>query len=157
MNDLPDILREYKSHMLVIKADSPKTVDQYLLDLSLFLKWLKITRAGGKTDAETFEKTTISDVTGDLIASVGRSDILEFLVYAASERGNGAKARARKLSSIKSFFKYLTVTTHRLDSNPAADIDTPTVRPALPKFLELEECRRASSSRAPAPCSWSAC
>lgn len=141
MNDLPDILREYRSHLLVIKADSPKTVDQYLLDLTLFFKWLKITRSGGKTDQETFDATPISDVGYDLAASVTRSDILEFLVYAASERGNGAKARARKLSSIKTFYKYLTVTTHLLDKNPASDIDTPSVRPALPKFLELEECQ----------------
>lgn len=141
MCELPDILREYKSHLLIIKADSPKTADQYLLDLTLFLKWLRIVRNGRKPDDEMFEKTEIADFTVAELATVSRSDILEFLVYAANDRKNGPKARARKLSSIKSLFKYLTVTTHRLDTNPASDIDTPAVRPALPKFLELDECR----------------
>jgi site-specific recombinase XerC len=84
-------------------------------------------------------KTDIGGLDVGIIASVTRADILEFLVYAANDRKNGSKARARKLSSLKSLFKYLTVTTRQLKTNPAADIETPKVRPALPKYLELEE------------------
>ncbi|NLB16471.1 MAG: tyrosine-type recombinase/integrase [Clostridiales bacterium] len=139
MEMLPEFLREYRGHRLVIKADSELTVEQYLLDITLFLKWLVISRSGKKPTAELLSKTDIGGLDVSIIASVTRSDILEFLVYAANDRNNGSKARARKLSSLKSLFKYLTVTTRQLKNNPAADIETPKVRPALPKYLELEE------------------
>ncbi|NLZ36313.1 MAG: tyrosine recombinase XerC [Clostridiales bacterium] len=140
MEMLPDFLKEYRGHLLVIKADSELTVEQYLIDITLFLKWLTISRAGKKPTDELFSQTDISGLDIDIIASVTRADILEFLVYAANDRKNGSKARARKLSSLKSLFKYLTVTTRQLKSNPAANIETPKVRPALPKYLELDEC-----------------
>ena len=76
------------------------------------------------------------------------NDIFDFLSYLARERrtqdgsGLGASARARKLSAIKSFFKYLTTRTKLLDENPAQDIEYPRMRRALPKYLTLEESRR---------------
>ena len=76
------------------------------------------------------------------------NDIFDFLSYLARERrtqdgsGLGASARARKLSAIKSFFKYLTTRTKLLDENPAQDIEYPRMRRALPKYLTLEESHR---------------
>ena len=50
-----------------------------------------------------------------------------------------AAAKSRKLSAIKGFFKYLTVKRMMLEVNPAADIEAPKQKQALPKFLSLEE------------------
>ena len=36
MEMLPEFLKEYRGHRLVIKADSELTVEQYLLDITLF-------------------------------------------------------------------------------------------------------------------------
>ena len=59
----------------------------------------------------------------------------DFLSYLASDRvekvdsgnehGFGASTRARKLSAIKSFYKYLTVRTKQLSENPVADLEYP--------------------------------
>jgi site-specific recombinase XerD len=49
------------------------------------------------------------------------------------------RIRARRLSAIKAFYKYHTVKSHRITENPAKDIESPNVKPALPKYLSLEE------------------
>ena len=80
--------------------------------------------------------------------------IFDFLSYLANDRqselsvdpGIGAAARARKLSAIKSFYKYLTVRTKLLTVNPVKDVEFPKIRKSLPKYLTLEESRRLLSS-----------
>ena len=49
-------------------------------------------------------------------------------------------ARSRKLSAIKSFFKYLTVRTKQLAENPVAELEYPKLRKSLPRYLTLEQC-----------------
>ena len=60
-------------------------------------------------------------------------------MYTSSVRNNGASARARKLSAIKAFFKFLTVKTGKLKENPAQNIESPKKKQSLPKYLSLEE------------------
>ena len=64
---------------------------------------------------------------------------MKFPNTAFATAGIGAAARARKLSSIKSFYKYLTVQTNQLKENPVKDLEFPKVRRALPKYLTLEQ------------------
>ncbi len=136
---LPVFLTEYEQYMRVIKNRGERTVEQYENDLVLFLCFYKAKREGLSTLPEDHNDIDISDMTEDYIAQVRPENIYDFLAYVANERGNKATARARKLTAIKSLFKYLTVTTHRLKNNPAKDIDAPHTRSALPKFLSLEE------------------
>ena len=136
---LPEFLTEYEQYMRVIKNRGERTVEQYENDLVLFLCFYKAKREGLSTLPEDHNDINISDMTEEYIAQVRPENIYDFLAYVANERGNKATARARKLTAIKSLFKYLTVTTHRLKNNPAKDIDAPHTRSALPKFLSLEE------------------
>ena len=45
----------------------------------------------------------------------------------ASFLGLNAASRARKISTLRSFYKYLTVKTKQLDHDPVADLDTPKI------------------------------
>ena len=82
------------------------------------------------------------------------TDIFDFLSYLSndrptdepSDRGIGAAARARKLSAIKSFYKYSTVRTKQLTENPVKEIEYPKIRKSLPKYLTLEESKKLLSS-----------
>jgi len=56
-----------------------------------------------------------------------------------SERKNGAASRARKTSTLRIFFKYLSSHTHQLETNPAELLESPKVKQALPKHLTLED------------------
>ena len=75
----------------------------------------------------------------EYIRNISVEDIYEFLTYADHTRGNMASAKSRKLSSIKGFFKYLTVKRMMLEENPAANIESPKKQKSLPKYLSLEE------------------
>ncbi len=74
-----------------------------------------------------------------MIQSVTTSEIYEFMYYITRERDNSAAARARKLSSVKGFYKFLTNKMKLLEKNPADDVGTPAQKKRLPKYLSLNE------------------
>ena len=60
---------------------------------------------------------------------------------ASGDNGIGSAARARKLSAIKAFYNYLTVSTKQITENPVKDIEFPKIRKSLPKYLSLDESK----------------
>ena len=60
-----------------------------------------------------------------LIRSVTLNDVYEFMNYLKTERHNTSKTRARKTTSLRMFFRYLTDYKHVLDVNPVQNLDTP--------------------------------
>ena len=147
--DCPGVVREFLSYHETIKAQSPRTIEEYHLDLRMFLRFMKLMRAGQSLNVP-FEDVDILDIDLDFVASVTTSDVYEFLSWLAndrttdpdapqSQRGIEAAARARKLSALKSFYKYLTVRTKQLQENPVADLEYPKLRRSLPRYLTLEQ------------------
>lgn len=136
---VPDILIEYSQYMRVIKNRSIRTIEQYQNDLVLFLCFVKAKFDGLSLEPEDYVKVDISQINTGFLNNIRSEHIYSFLSYVADKRGNKAGARARKLTAIKSFFKYLTVTTRQIKDNPAKDIDAPSQRAPLPKFLSLDE------------------
>ncbi len=132
-------LKEFLSYMRVTLNRSPKTVEQYEIDLTLFFRYILAQRQGISPKDPAMSELDVSAVDLELLRSISSVDIYEFLMYTADVRGNHAKARARKLSAIRSFYKFMTSTMHYLQDNPAKDIASPTIRPGLPKYLSVEE------------------
>ena len=139
MRDLPAQVREFASYKSITQGCSPKTVEEYCLDLRTFFRYIVADRERMSLDDETMENIDISGVGMDVISEITTADIYEFFNYVNGTRKNGASARARKLSAIKAFFKYMTAKTHRLEVNPAADIESPKKKKSLPKHLTLDE------------------
>ena len=148
-HDCPQILREFLIYHETIKGQSPLTISEYYLDLRMFLRFIKLMRNDMpiNTDLETIN---IKDVDLNFIRGFDTSEIFDFLSYLANDRainpenpapdyGISASARARKLSAIKSFYKYLTVRTKQLTENPVADLEYPKLRKSLPKYLTMEQ------------------
>ena len=136
---MPATVREFANYKAGIQGCSEKTVGEYVLDLRTFFRYLTAVRNGISPDSDEFDKADLTSVDLDFVSSISTEDIYEFLMYTGSVRGNGSRAKARKLSAIKAYFKYMTVKRHLLDTNPAADIETPKAKKSLPKFLTLEE------------------
>jgi len=147
--DLPVILRDFLTYHETIKGQSPLTISEYALDIKMFLRFVKLMRREMpvNTDLDTID---IRDVDLDFVRDIKTSDVFDFLSYLASDRplnpdspasdhGVSASTRARKLSAIKSFYKYLTVRTKQLQENPVADLEYPKLRKSLPKYLTLEQ------------------
>ena len=137
---LPSLVREFATYKTVVQNSSDKTVAEYMLDLRTFFRFLRARDLRiDPSDTEAFDNIDIHDIDIEYIRNITVEDIYEFLTYADHTRGNMAAAKSRKLSSIKGFFKYLTVKRMMLDENPAANIESPKKQKALPKFLTLEE------------------
>ncbi len=148
-SDCPRVLREFLVYHETIKGQSPRTINEYYLDLRMFLRFMKIMRQG-RSIRTRLDEIDIMDVDLDFLASITTSDVFEFLSYLANDRvpnpdspipeyGIAPAARARKLSALKSFYKYLTVRTKQLDVNPVADMEYPKLRKSLPKYLTLDQ------------------
>ncbi len=147
--DCPQVLREFLIYHETIKGQSQLTISEYYLDLRMFLRFVKLMRSDMPitTDLDTID---IKKIDIQFIEEIETSDVFDFLSYlandreinpdsAAPEHGISPAARARKLSAIKSFFKYLTVRTKQLRENPVADLEYPKIRKSLPKYLTLEQ------------------
>ena len=136
---LPDILQDFASYKITVQNRSPKTVDQYCTDLSLLFRYIIAVGSGLPTLGEKFESIDISCVDAAFVSAISKEDIYRFLLYTARERQNASRARARKLSAIKSFFKFVCNFKGLMKDNPALNIESPAIKKTLPKFLSLEE------------------
>ena len=147
--DCPQILRDFLTYHENIKGQSPRTISEYYLDLRMFLRFVKLMRNDMPITTK-LEDISIKDIDLAFIREIDTSDVFDFLSYLANDRnpdpdspapdyGISASARARKLSAIKSFYKYLTVRTKQLQENPVADLEYPKLRKSLPKYLTLEQ------------------
>ncbi|MBQ7345154.1 MAG: tyrosine recombinase XerC [Oscillospiraceae bacterium] len=147
--DCPQILRDFLAYHETIKGQSPLTISEYYLDLRMFLRFMKLMRNDMPIDTR-LEDIPIKDIDIHFIEDITTSDVFDFLSYltndrtpdpdtAVPEHGISAASRSRKLSAIKSFFKYLTVRTKQLEENPVAELEYPKLRKSLPKYLTMEQ------------------
>lgn len=146
-SDCPQVLREFLTYHETIKGQSQKTISEYYLDIRMFLRFVKLMRNDMPYNTP-LDEIDIKQIDLGFIRQITITDIFDFLSYLAHDRdidrkqGIGAAARARKLSAIKSFYKYLTVRTKQLVDNPVKDVEFPKIRKSLPKYLTLEESKR---------------
>ena len=145
--DCPQVLREFLSYHETIKGQSKRTVSEYYLDIRMFLRFVKLMRNALPVNTP-LEDVPIKDVDLDFVRSISSTEVFDFLSFLANNRvpegshddpGIGSAARARKLSAIKSFYNYLSVSTKQIKENPVKDIEFPKIRRSLPKYLTLEE------------------
>ena len=147
--DCPQILRDFLAYHETIKGQSQLTISEYYLDLRMFLRFVKLMRNDMPINTR-LEDIPIRDVDIVFIRSITTSDVFDFLSYLSADRvinedsaspdyGISAGSRARKLSSIKSFYKYLTVRTKQLQDNPVADLEYPKLRKSLPRYLKIDQ------------------
>ncbi len=134
--DAPAFLKGFLMYKKVISNRSDLTVNEYALDLVNFFKFTKSRMTGASE-----EDIAPDSLDMDLAVSVKSEHIYEYMLHVSLEKKNGAAARARKLVAIREFYKYLA-REKIIKTSPAADIATPTVKQALPKYLTLEESLR---------------
>lgn len=154
--EAPEIIRSFLNYHENIVGHSKKTVDEYYLDLRTFFRYMKLTKSGLSRNTD-LEEISIADVDLDFVRSVTLSDVYDFLGYMSRDRvrnqnandpeyGLNSASRARKVSTIRSFYKYLTLKTHQLESNPIQDLDSPKIMKTLPRYLSLNESERLLDS-----------
>ena len=150
--DAPEVLRGFLTYHETIKGHSRATVDEYYLDLRTFFRFLKLHRGLVPRTAE-MEEIPISDVDLGFVAGVTLTEVYDFLTYLSRDRaknphapdagsGLSASSRARKIATLRSYYKYLTQKAKLLDTNPLQDLDSPKVPKTLPRYLSLEDSQK---------------
>ncbi len=142
LDEFDPIIREFAGYKSFIQGCSQRTVDQYLIDLRTFFRYLlaegqpKILR-----NPEAFAAIKVDSVDIEHLRRVTTDQIYDFLLFADNDRANQTAAKARKLAAVRALYKFLVNKRGYLEENPTANIDTPKRKKSLPKFLSLEEAR----------------
>ncbi len=137
LNSCPAFLRDFLTYNETIKGKSSRSVEGYYIDLRTFFRYMLLVRGIAPKNVE-FNKIDINAADIELVRSVTISDLYAFMVYCKEELKNNTATRARKTSTLRIFFKYMSVQTHQIPTNPAELLESPKVKQSLPKHLTLE-------------------
>lgn len=130
----PEILNDFLNYLLAIKGYSINTINEYNRDLLIFFNFIK----------EYFKiKVEIKKFNQLILLQVRRADIIAFLVYCNYSKNNNPYTRQRKLTSIRSFYKWLlgNLTNECYIENPTEGIGNIKKTIRLPKYLTLEQAK----------------
>ncbi len=116
-----ELIEQFLNFLLKVKKYSPNTLLAYRKDLKSFFIFLK---KYYKTETLSFS----------LLENLSKKSILYWLL----EMKVSDRTRARKLSSVKSFYKYLK-NNKFITKNPVAGIGTPKYGKKLPEYLSEKQ------------------
>lgn len=139
----PDYINAFLDYSTTILNKSPNSIKEYNYDLAMFLKFIKM--HFNLTKEIDFNKIKIKDLSFDVIKRIELDDIHAFLGYLTTTYHSKSATRARKISTIRIFFKYLSQDASQkflLDHNPALNLKTPKKDKRLPKYLSLDDSKR---------------
>jgi len=136
----PEYLNSFLDYSITILNKSPNSIKEYNYDLSMFLKFIKVHFK--MSSEEDFKMISINDIDIDTIKKIKLDDIHAFLSYLTNTHRSKAATRARKASSIRIFFNYLTAKKNLLDINPAQNLETPKLDKRIPKYLTLDDSKK---------------
>ena len=136
-NKLPKLLRDYLNYSSNLNKSS-NTIKEYRYDLVNFLKYMKLQSLNNKK-LTVDDIETITDIDSTFLNRIDINDLYEYMTYLKDVCNDSAVTRARKVASLRGFFKYLHVKARIIDDNPAKELESPKLGKRLPKFLTLEQ------------------
>ena len=136
--EAPPLIRDFLVYHETIQGHSRQTVDEYYLDLRSFARYLKQARDPSLRSVP-MDHIPLDDVSLELFQSVTLTDVYSYMNFLTRDKGLNAASRARKVATIRSFYKYLTNKAKLLTKNPVQDLDSPRQKKSLPKYLSLDE------------------
>ena len=124
--DNPEYLNAFLDYNITILNKSPNTIKEYNYDLATFLKYMKIHFK--LTNEKDFNAISFNDIDVVAIKKITLEDIHAYISYMATELKSKPATRARKVSSIRVFFNYLSQKAKIIEVNPAQNLETPKLR-----------------------------
>jgi integrase/recombinase XerD len=125
------LLNQYLDYLTVIKGRSENTIIEYRTDVQLFFRYL--------VEEKHLEMRLINE---EFLRSISISDMYSFVNATKKICSTSAGTRARKIVSLRQFWKYLKTKAHVIDNNIAEELETPKRPKRVPKYLTLEEAMR---------------
>lgn len=138
-NNLPESLVDFLNYLETIKSTSINTIDGYKIDLTIFFRFMMIYRGRVNSDSVEFEDIDISVIDTEFLRSIKLRDLYAFLSFTEKYRDNSSYARARKVATLKSFFKFLYGKAKIISENPALELESPKINKRHPVYLTLNQ------------------
>lgn len=136
----PEYLNSFLDYSITILNKSPNTIKEYNYDLAMFLKFIMV--HFNLASSKDFKDINISNLSLDVIKKIELNDIHAFLAYLTTTYHSKAATRARKVSSIRVFFNYLSQKANLIEKNPAQNLETPKIEKRMPKYLTLDDSKK---------------
>ena len=138
--EIPRLLKDFLVYLTTIKGKSPRTRKEYEYDISLFLRFIK--SMDEDIPVNKIEEVNIKDIKIDRIREVTLEDLYMFIEFCEVQRNNSAATRARKVATLKSFFKYLKGKRKLLEDNPADELESPKIGKKSPIYMNQVEAEQ---------------
>lgn len=135
LKQMPQLVQLFCNYQSAVKNKSQLTILEYASDLRSFFRFMI---KDDFSDTE-FENIPVQSIDEDLILNATDYTVYSFLSFCKDERGNNENTRSRKVSAIKTFYKWLTYNEKKLSVNPMEHLDSPKTKKSLPKYLTLDE------------------
>lgn len=120
-------ISNFQDYLTIQRGCSVGTVKSYSRDLRMFNSYL------------------VDKKWSDDVSQIQEQEIISFLAYLSNpsdhKKPNSVITRARKLSSIRSFFTFLRKRKY-IEQNPSEDIELPSLPEFEPEYLKIEEYQR---------------
>ncbi|MEW6388263.1 MAG: site-specific tyrosine recombinase XerD [Thermodesulfobacteriota bacterium] len=126
---MDELLEQFYHHLGVERGLAPLTLESYAHDLQDFREYLR-----------TLDRTAWEEVSLD--------DLQRYLSFLEG-RGLAARSRARRLSALRQFFRFLQ-REEKLPANPVELLDSPRLPLKLPKVLGEKEVEALLAATDPA-------
>ena len=138
---MPELVNEYIDDLSVSKDRSEATLNEYLSDIRLFLRYMISVEMNLNSPDELPADFDMSYLNRDFFNDVSLRDVNNFLTYCKNSRKIEARGRMRKASALRGFFKFLSVKMHYIDKNPLEMLEVASSKKTLPRYLSLEQSK----------------
>ncbi|OCA99756.1 tyrosine recombinase XerC [Clostridium beijerinckii] len=138
-NNLPESLVDFLNYLETIKSTSINTIDGYRIDLTIFFRFMMIYKQKVNSDSVEFEDIDISVIDDEFLRGIKLRDLYAFLSFTEKYRDNSSYARARKVATLKSFFKFLFGKAKVITENPTLELESPKINKRHPVYLTLNQ------------------
>lgn len=142
----PDFFLDYILYITVTKSLSSRTIQEYYLDIRLFLKYLRMMQDSQFQDVTDLQAIPIRDMQVSALENVQLQDLYNYLYYVTEERENHDRARGRKVSALHGFFNYLCYHQNVISHDPTERLELPSPKKSLPKYLTLDQSQQLLQS-----------
>lgn len=135
--NISPVLEQYLYYLGIIKGRSENTINEYQNDLVSMFRFISKSRKASDISNNT---KTCYDI--DFIKSISMYEMYSFIAQGQNDKKVSASTRARRIVSIRQFWKYLKTKAHLIDNNITEELETPKIPKRVPRYLSLEDSMR---------------
>ena len=139
--DYPVRLNSFIKYLETMKGSSDNTIISYTMDIMMMFKFIKNKRGLINKD-DKFQDIKVNDIDDEFLKKITLDDMYSFLIFSKKYFDNGSSTIARKIASMRAFFKYLHIKLKIIENDYSIELDKPKIGKRKPKYMNLDEANK---------------